>query len=64
MAKAQSRHIPILTPRPFEEGSGWYVEVYWIGGQMERLGRFLSYSEANDWIMLEAGAYFVLRELA
>ena len=31
---------------------------------MERLGRFLSYSEANDWIMLEAAAYFVLRELA
>jgi hypothetical protein len=64
MAKAQSRHIPILTPRSFEDGSGWYVEVYWIGRPTERLGRFVSYSEANDWITLESTAYFVLRELA
>jgi hypothetical protein len=31
---------------------------------MVRLGRFVSYSEANDWITLESAAYFVLRELA
>jgi hypothetical protein len=28
------------------------------------LGRFISYSEASEWIMLESAAYFVLRELA
>jgi hypothetical protein len=64
MAKAQSRHTPILTPRSFEDGSGWYVEAYWIARPTERLGRFVSYSEANDWITLESTAYFVLRELA
>jgi hypothetical protein len=64
MPMAQSRHIPILTPRSFEDGSGWYVEVYWISRPTERLGRFISYPEASDWIMLESAAYFVLRELA
>jgi hypothetical protein len=64
MAIALSRHIPILTSRFLEDGSGWYVEVYWIARPMEQLGRFVSYSEANDWIALESAAYFVLRELA
>jgi hypothetical protein len=63
MAMAQSRNIPILTPRTFEDGSGWYVEVYWIGRPIERLGRFAAFSEANDWITLQSAAYFVLREL-
>jgi hypothetical protein len=60
---AQSRNIPILTPRAFEDGSGWYIEAYWIGRPPERLGHFATYSEANDWITLESAAYFVLREL-
>jgi hypothetical protein len=63
MATAQSRNIPILTPRAFEDGSGWYVEAYWIGRPVEQLGRFAVYSDANDWITLESAAYFVLREL-
>jgi hypothetical protein len=64
MAKVHSREIPYLTPRPLEDGSGWYVEVQWIGRPMERLGRFAIYAEASDWIMLQSAAYFVLRELA
>jgi hypothetical protein len=63
MATTQSRNIPILTPRAFEDGSGWYVEAYWIGRLPKRLGRFATYSEANGWITLESAAYFVLREL-
>jgi hypothetical protein len=63
MAKVHSREIPYLSPRAFEDGSGWYVEVYWIGGPTERLGRFAVCSEANDWIALESASYFVLREL-
>jgi hypothetical protein len=64
MAKVHSREIPYLTPRAFEDGSGWYVEAYWIGRPAERLGRFAAHSEAHDWITLESAAYFVLRELA
>jgi hypothetical protein len=64
MAKVHPRNIPILTPRTFEDGSGWYVEAYWIGRLPERLGNFTSYLDANDWITLESAAYFVLRELA
>jgi hypothetical protein len=63
MASTQSRNIPILSSHAFEDASGWYVEAYWIGRPPERLGRFATYSEANDWIMLESAAYFVLREL-
>jgi hypothetical protein len=63
MAKVQSREIPYLSPHAYEDGSGWYVEAYWIDRPAERLGRFGSYSEANDWITLESAAYFVLREL-
>jgi hypothetical protein len=64
MAKVHCRDIPILTPRAFDDGSGWYVEVYWIGRPPERLGHFPTYPDANDWITLESAAYFVLRELA
>jgi hypothetical protein len=63
MAKVHPRNIPILTPRAFEDASGRYVEAYWIGRPPERLGRFATYSESNDWIRLESAAYFVLREL-
>jgi hypothetical protein len=63
MATVHSRAIPCLTPRALEDGSGWYVEAYWIGRPTERLGRFATYSEANDWITLESIAYFVLREV-
>ena len=64
MAKVHSRQIPYLAPRPFEDGSGWCVEAQWIGRPIERLGRFTLYSEATDWVALEAIAYFVLRELS
>jgi hypothetical protein len=64
MAKVHSRQIPYLTPRPFDDGSGWYVEAQWVDRPKERLGRFTLYSEATDWIALEAIAYFVLRELS
>jgi hypothetical protein len=63
MAKVHSRAIPYLAPRPFEDESGWYIEVKWIGRPTERLGRFAMYSDAHDWITLESIAYFVLREL-
>ena len=63
MAKALSRDIPYLTPRPFEDGSGWYVEAQWVGRSTERLGRFAIYAEASDWIALQSAVYFVLREL-
>ncbi len=63
MAKVHSRDIPNLTPRPFEDGSGWYVEAQWVGRPTERLGRFAIYAEASDWIALQSAVYFVLREL-
>jgi hypothetical protein len=63
MVKVHAREIPYLTPRPFEDGAGWYVEAQWIGRPTERLGRFAIYSEAHNWITLESAAYFVLREL-
>jgi hypothetical protein len=63
MAKVHSRAIPYLTPRPFDDGSGWYVEAQWVDRPPERLGHFAIYSEARDWIALESVAYFVLREL-
>ncbi len=63
MAKVHSKDIPYLTPRPFEDGSGWYVEAQWVGRPTERLGRFAIYAEASDWIALQSAVYFVLREL-
>ena len=63
IAKVHSKEIPYLAPRPYEDGSGWYVEAKWIGHATERLGRFDTYSEARDWIALESTTYFVLREL-
>jgi hypothetical protein len=63
MAKVHSRAIPYLTPRPFDDGSGWYVEAQWVDRPPERLGHFAIYSEARDWIALESISYFVLREL-
>ena len=53
-----------MTPRPFEDGSGWYVEAQWVDRPKEQLGRFAIYSEARSWIALESASYFVLRELA
>jgi hypothetical protein len=63
MAKVHSKAIPYLKPRPFEDGSGWYVEAQWIGRPAEQLGRFAVYSDAHDWITLQSISYFVLREL-
>jgi hypothetical protein len=61
MAIAASQ-APRLTPRP-ERGPGWYVEVSWPAGAIEKIGHFATYSEARTWITLEAASYFVLREL-
>jgi hypothetical protein len=63
MADVHSRQIPYLAPRPYQDGSGWYVEAKWIDRPTERLGRFETYAEARDWIVLQSAAYFVLREL-
>ena len=63
MAKVHSREIPYLAPRPFEDGSGWYVEAKWVHRATEKLGRFDTYSEARNWITLESTSYFVLREM-
>jgi hypothetical protein len=63
MARVHSRQIPYLAPRPHEDGSSWYVEAKWIDRATEQLGRFDTYSEARNWITLEAATYFVLREL-
>jgi hypothetical protein len=38
VAKVHSRAIPCLTPRPFDDGSGWYVEAQWVDRAPERLG--------------------------
>ena len=64
MAKVLSKDIPYLTPRPFEDGSGWFVEAQWVGRPTERLGCFAIYAEASEWIALQSAVYFVLRELA
>jgi hypothetical protein len=63
MAKVHSRQIPYLAPRPYEDGSGWYVEAKWIGRATEQLGRFDTYYEAGTWITLESTTHFVLREI-
>ena len=63
MAKVHSREIPYLAPRPFEDGSGWYVEAKWVHHAAEKLGRFDTYSEARNWIALESSSYFALREI-
>jgi hypothetical protein len=63
MPKVHPKQIPYLTPRPFEDGTGWYVEAQWVGRPAELLGHFKTNSEASNWINLESIAYFVLREL-
>jgi len=63
MAKVHSKRISYLAPRPFEDGSGWYVEAKWIDRPAEQLGRFDTYSEARNWITLESFSYFALREI-
>ena len=61
MTNSRPEH-PRLAPRPYEDGSGWYVETHWTRAT-ERIGHFATYSEARNWITLEATSYFVLREL-
>ena len=63
MAKVHSREIPYLAPRPFEDGSGWYVEAQWIHRAKENIGQFATFAEAREWITLESISYFVLREI-
>jgi hypothetical protein len=62
MANAHSER-PYLAPRPFEDGSGWYVEAQWITRAKEKIGHFATYAEARNWITLESTSYFVLREI-
>jgi hypothetical protein len=63
MAKVHSREIPYLAPRPFQDGSGWYVEAQWINRPKEKIGDFATFAEARDWITLESTSYFVVREI-
>jgi hypothetical protein len=63
MAKVHSKEIPYLAPRPFEDGSGWYVEASWIQRGKEKLGHFATFAEARDWIDLESISHLVLREI-
>jgi hypothetical protein len=63
MAKVDSREFPYLAPRPFADGSGWYVEARWINRPKEKTGDFAPFAEARNWITLESTSYFVLREI-
>jgi hypothetical protein len=38
---------PYLAPRPFDDGSGWYVEAQWINAAKEKLGHFATYAEGR-----------------
>jgi hypothetical protein len=49
---------PKATVRPMPDGSGWYVEVVWPNGRVERVDRFGSVSTARDWICRELPSYF------
>jgi hypothetical protein len=40
MAKVHSREIPYLAPRPFGDGSGWFVEAQWVHRAKEKFGHF------------------------
>jgi hypothetical protein len=56
MAEDTSR--PALRVRPLKDGSGWYVEMTWPDGRIERIGDFGLESTARDWIAFEFPAYF------
>ena len=47
---AQKHSTPLLTPREYKDGRGWYVEATGDGGIPENVGDFGSDSEAKDWI--------------
>lgn len=49
---------PVVTPRALEDGSGWFVEVVWPDGTIERIGDFALESTARDWIAHEFRTYF------
>lgn len=49
---------PRLTPRPLPDGSGWFVEVKWPDGSIERVGDFGLKSTARDWIARDFRTYF------
>ncbi len=62
MATLKFEH-PLLAVRPREDRTGWYVEAWWTNRPSENIGRFATQSEARNWITLESGSYFVLREI-
>ena len=53
---------PTLTPREYEDGSGWYIEASWKDRPPEQIGGFQTDSEALDWISQKSTAYFKARE--
>ena len=61
MATVKSEH-PLLAVRPREDKMGWYVEAWWTNRPSENIGRFVTQSEARNWITFESTSYFVLRE--
>jgi hypothetical protein len=54
---------PLLSVRPCEDRSGWYVEAWWTHRAVQTIGHFHTKSEARDWVTLEAASYFALREI-
>jgi hypothetical protein len=41
---------PMFKTMPFQDGSGWRVEVQWPGGGSQHVDDFGSEQEAGDWI--------------
>jgi hypothetical protein len=58
----QKRSTPLLTPREYKDGRGWYVEAIGDGGTAENVGDFASAPEAQDWIVRKSMAYFKARQ--
>jgi hypothetical protein len=59
---AQNDSKPRLIAREYKDGRGWYVEATVDGGAAENVGDFASDSEANDWIVRKATAYYKTRQ--
>ena len=49
MANLSSK--PTFKPKPFKDGSGWYVEAEWSDGVTDHVDDFGSDSDAQDWII-------------
>jgi hypothetical protein len=48
--------MPAARICPLKDGSGWYVELWWPDGRIERVGDFGSETTAKDWIEWELAA--------